>query len=172
VSTLTPTTVWRLAPALVLALDEHLGPPVDSYVNGTQTWLVPLEGDDPDGDAPIVEWRLHPVAGYVSPAGCSHYDVWDEVVAGLHGGADGTSLAIGEERRDLASLWEGLECFPAYGDEVEPAVLGGAARESIGVAPDVVGLVDHDRIGRVWENARGEVSLVGLLLDELDGDAA
>ncbi len=166
-SPLTPTTVWRLAPALVLTLDEHLGPPVDSYVNGTQTWLVPMEGDDPDGESPIVEWRLHPVAGYEPPSGCSHYDVWDEVVAGLHGGADPTSLSIGEERRDLRSLWEGLECFPAYGDEVEPATLTRATTERIGIAPDAAGLVDHERIGVAWEHAKGRVSLVEMLLTEL-----
>jgi len=79
---LTPTTVWRLGPRLLLALDERLGPPVDSYVNGTQTWLVPMDGDDPDTGAPIIEWRLHPVSGYRQPSGCSHYDVWDEVVSG------------------------------------------------------------------------------------------
>ena len=34
------TTVWTISPELVLALDEQLGLPVDSYVNGSQTWLV------------------------------------------------------------------------------------------------------------------------------------
>jgi hypothetical protein len=166
VSVLTPTTVWRLAPALVLALDEHLGPPVDSYVNGTQTWLVPMEGDDPDGDPPIVEWRLHPVAGFEAPSGCSHYDLWDEVVGGVTAG-DPDALPLGEERRPLGSLWDGLECFPAYGDEVEPATLARAATDRIGIPPDAAGLVDHERIGVAWEHAKGRVSLVDMLLAEL-----
>src|SRR5260370_35778319 len=36
----TASAVWRSSPELVLALDEHFGPPVDSYVNGSQTWLL------------------------------------------------------------------------------------------------------------------------------------
>jgi hypothetical protein len=168
VTQLTPTAVWRLAPQLVLALDEQLGPPVDSYVNGTQTWLVPLDGDD-DADAPIVEWRLHPVAGYVAPQGCSHYDLWDEVVAGLHGGGDPESLVLGDERRGLASLWEGLECFPAYGDEIEPATLTRATTDRLGLAPDAAGLVDHQHIGVAWEQAKGRTSIVEMLLTELAG---
>ena len=36
----TATCVWRADAALVLALDEHLGPPVDSYLNGSQTWIT------------------------------------------------------------------------------------------------------------------------------------
>lgn len=166
---LTPTTVWRLGPRLVLALDERLGPPVDSYVNGTQTWLVPIRGDDPEADAPIVEWRLHPVAGFRAPLGCSHYDLWDEVVAGLSDGGDPERLELGEEQRSLASLWEGLESFAAYGDEVEPATLTRAATERLGLAPDAAGLVDHERIGVAWEHAKGRTSIVEMLLAELAG---
>src|SRR3954454_15781166 len=43
---LTPTTVWTISPELVLALDAQLGLPVDSYLNGSQTWLV---GDEEAG---------------------------------------------------------------------------------------------------------------------------
>jgi hypothetical protein len=168
VTLLTPTTVWRLGPRLVPALDERLGPPVDSYINGTQTWLVPMHGDDPEADPPIVEWRLHPVPGYRQPSGCSHYDLWDEVVAGLGNGGDPESLALGDERRNLASLWEGLEAFPAYGDEVEPATLTRAVTERLGLAPDAAGLVDHERIGVAWEHAKGRTSIVEMLLAELD----
>ncbi|MDQ1521806.1 MAG: hypothetical protein QOI55_2879, partial [Actinomycetota bacterium] len=63
------TTVWTAAADLVLALDERLGTPVDSYVNGSQTWLTAA------GDIEL-EWRLHPVAGYRAPRGLSHYDMW------------------------------------------------------------------------------------------------
>ncbi|MDQ1477906.1 MAG: hypothetical protein QOE62_3135, partial [Actinomycetota bacterium] len=45
------TTVWTISPELVLALDAQLGFPVDSYVNGSQTWLVE------EGDLTL-EWRL------------------------------------------------------------------------------------------------------------------
>lgn len=158
----TATAVWRLSPELVLALDEHFGPPVDSYVNGSQTWLL----DNGPGGVTL-EWRLHPVAAYRPPAELSHYDLWERVVAQLHAGGDPGALALGEERRALDSLWEGLEAFAAYGDEVEPATLAQSASAAIGRAPDATGLVDHDRVGDAWERAHGQVSIIGLLLEEL-----
>ena len=160
--TLSPTAVWRLSPALVLALDERLGTPVDSYVNGTQTWLT-----DSESGGLTLEWRLHPVAAYQAPAGCTHYDVWDAVVGGLARGAGAEHLPIGDDHRALASIWDGLECFPAYGDEVEPPILVGAARDVLGIVPDASGLVDHERIGDTWEREAGRVSIMALLLDDL-----
>ena len=159
---LTPAAVWSISPALVLAVDDRLGPPVDSYVNGTQTWLT----DNDAGDITF-EWRLHPVAGYRPPEGCTHYDVWDAVVDALAIGCNADDMPIGTDRRTLASLWDGLECFPAYGDEVEPPRLAGSARDALGIAPDAVGLVDHERIGDAWEREPGAVSLISLLLDDL-----
>ncbi len=162
---LTPAAVWSISPGLVLALDEKLGPPVDSYVNGTQTWLT----DDDIGEVTL-EWRLHPVAQYRAPAGCTHYDVWDAVIDALTAEDAGDELPIGVEHRVLASLWDGLECFPAYGDEVEPPRLAGSARDALGIAPDAAGLVDHERIGEAWEQAPGTVSLIALLLDDLKAE--
>ncbi len=158
----TASAVWRSSPELVLALDEHLGPPVDSYVNGSQTWLL----DDGPGDVTL-EWRLHPVAAYRPPAELSHYDLWERVVSQLRAGGEPGALVLGEERRAVESLWEGLEVFAAYGDEVEPAGLVQAATAAIGRPPDAAGLVDHERIGDAWERARGDVSILGLLLEEL-----
>jgi hypothetical protein len=158
----TASAVWRSSPEFVLALDERFGTPVDSYVNGSQTWLL----DNGPGGVTL-EWRLHPVAAYRPPSGLSHYDLWERVVAQLRAGGDPGALALGEERRALASLWEGLEAFAPYGDEVEPATLVQAATAAIGRAPDAAGLVDHKRVGDVWERARGDVSIVALLLEEL-----
>ncbi len=158
----TASALWRSSPELVLAVDEHFGPPVDSYVNGSQTWLL----DNGPGGVTL-EWRVHPVAAYRPPAGLSHYDLWERVVAQLRAGGDPGALALGEEQRALDSLWEGVEAFAAYGDEVEPATLAQAASAAIGRVPDAAGLVDHDRIGDAWERARGDVSIVGLLLEEL-----
>ena len=73
----------------------------------------------------MLEFRLHPVSGYRPPAGCSHYDIWEAVVTQLSQGADPQALRLGNEVRPLTGLWDGLEAFPAYGDEIEPA----AARE-------------------------------------------
>jgi len=159
----TATCVWRVDPALVLALDERLGPPVDSYLNGSQTWLAEVG----PGDVAL-EFRLHPVAGYRLPEGMSHYDLWEQVVAALSGErADAAALQLGTETRALTSLWDGLECFAAYGDELEPAPLASAAGEAVGRAPDAAGLVDHLRIGSEWERAQGSLSIVDMLLAEL-----
>lgn len=160
------TAVWRISPDLVLALDAQLGPPVDSYVNGSQTWLLA------NGPGKIaLEWRLHPVAGYRAPTGLSHYDVLEEVVGTLCAGADPNALPLGAATRPLTSLWDGLECFPTYGDEVEPQPLAAAATEALGIAPDAVGVVDHQAIGDDWERSNGNVSIVVLLLQALASGA-
>jgi hypothetical protein len=166
---LVPTAVWRISTALVLALDEHLGPPVDSYVNGSQTWLV---GDEPDkdiadDDALVIEFRMHPVAGYRLPAKFSHYDVWETVVSQLSQDVDPQALRLGTEVRPLAGLWDGLEAFPAYGDEIEPARLASVVTTALTLAPDRTGLVDHKAIGDEWERTNGKVSIVALLIDQL-----
>jgi hypothetical protein len=159
----TATCVWRVDPALVLALDERLGPPVDSYLNGSQTWLAEVG----PGDVAL-EFRLHPVAGYRLPEGMSHYDLWEQVVAALSGDdVDAAALMLGGEIRALTSLWDGLECFVAYGDDLEPAPLASAAGAAVGHAPDAAGLVDHLRIGSEWERAQGSLSIVDMLLAEL-----
>lgn len=162
-STRTATTVWTISPELVLAVDDRLGPPVDSYVNGSQTWFV---GDEERGE-PILEFRLHPSAGYRTPQGASHYDVWEAVVTQLHEGADPHALRVGEETRPLGSMWDGLECYEAYGDELEPVRLATLATDALGRAPDRSGLVDHEQIGDRWERAHGDVSVVALLIEQL-----
>jgi hypothetical protein len=164
------TTVWTISPDLVLALDERLGTPVDSYVNGSQTWLTGTADDDdtanPDDFG--LEWRLHPVAGYRAPQGLSHYDLWEQVVQALTLGADPHALKLAEETRPLTSLWDGLECYAPY-DDVEPAVLARRVTELLGRAPDRAGLVDHDLVGDAWERANGSVSIVALLIEQLEG---
>ena len=156
----TATTVWTIRNELVLALDDNLGLPVDSYVNGSQTWLT-------ERDGVTLEWRLHPVAGYRLPKPLSHYDLWDAVTDGLRGGADPHALSLGDETRPLTSLWDGLECFAAHGDDVEPQRLAKLATEVLGLPPDRVGLVDHEQIGDAWEAKHGNVSIVALLLEQL-----
>jgi hypothetical protein len=154
--------VWTISPEVVTALDERLGTPVDSYVNGSQTWFTE---DGPGGI--VLEWRLHPVAGYAPPAGTTPYDLWDAVVGSLAGGQSPSALALGEETRPLTSLWDGLEAFVAYDEEVEPAPLAAACTEALGRPPDHSGLVDHEAVGDAWERARGKVSIVALLVDQL-----
>jgi hypothetical protein len=154
------TAVWRITPELVLALDEHLGTPVDSYVNGAQTWFT---------GEPVLEWRVHPVAEFALPAGVSTYDLWDAVVGALATHGDPAALAIGTTTVALADLWDGLECFPAYDDELEPAAVVARAAAQLPVAPELSGLVDHDAIGDEWEQRDGAVSIVTLLVGQLSG---
>jgi hypothetical protein len=152
---LVPACVWRISAELVAALDARFGDPVDAYVNGSQTWLR----DDGPGDIAI-EWRLHPVAGYQRPVAIeTHDDVFPA-----------TALALGTGTPPPAppeALWDGLEAFPAYGDEVEPAPLATALTEAIGIAPDAVGLVDHQRVGDDWERTGGRTSIIEGLLTQL-----
>lgn len=151
---LVPTCVWRARPELVVALDERFGPPVDAYVNGSQVWL--REGG-PRGVT--IEWRLHPVADFRPPEGTGTYDLFEVTAEALAGGRPGPA--------PLDRLWDGLEAFAAYGDEVEPATLAAACTEELGLTPDAAGLVDHGRIGDEWERTGGQVSIVEALLAQL-----
>ena len=152
---LVTTCVWRVTPELVTALDSRFGEPVDAYVNGSQVWLR----DDGPGGA-VLEWRLHPVPGYVRPAGATTYDVFPSMALALASGAEPVA--------PLSSLWDGLECFPAYGEEVEPATLAAHGEAVLGVRPGGFGIVDHQRIGDQWERSGGKVSIVDALLAELN----
>ena len=149
-----PTCVWRCTPELVVALDERFGEPVDAYVNGSQVWL---REDGPGGVT--IEWRLHPVPGYRRPPDLPTADVFPSVAL---------ALATGQEPpAPVEALWEGLEAFAAYGDELEPAPLAAAATAALGLAPDAAGLADHERVGDEWERSGGRTSIVGALLDQL-----
>jgi hypothetical protein len=143
--------VWRIRPELILGLADRLGEPVDRYVNGSQTWFTETAG------GVALEWRLHPVAGYATPKGVSHNDVWDVADESI----------IGHVRLRPEEVWDGLECFAAYGDDIEPGTLAATVTQEIGVAPDATGLVDHESIGDAWERTRGKVSIVDLLLEQL-----
>jgi hypothetical protein len=70
------------------------------------------------------------------------------------------------------TLWEGLEAFPAYGDELEPAPLVAACTAVLGVTPDAYGVVDHDRVGDEWERSSGRTSIVAGLRAQLERGAA
>jgi hypothetical protein len=146
--------VWRIRPELVVALDERFGDPLDAYVNGSQVWLR----DDGPGGA-TVEWRLHPVPAFRRPADVGVHELFSSVSLALETGA--SPVAPPEQ------LWEGLEAFPAYGDEVEPAPLATACAAALGLAPDASGLADHQRLGDAWEQAGGRLSIVEALLDQL-----
>ena len=142
-----PTTVWRISPDLIAALDERFGDPVDAYVNGSQTWLL----ENGPGEATI-EWRLHPVAGYERPAGLDTYEVFRSA-------ADG--------RLDPSTAWDGLEAFPAYDDRPAVDELRAAVIEALGREPDACGLVDHEVIADEWESTDRAISIADRLFAQL-----
>ncbi len=151
---LVPAAVWQARPELIVALDDRFGEPVDAYVNGSQVWLRP---DGPGGM--VLEWRLHPVAGYQRPAATGTYEVFAATALALATGATPPA--------PLDRLWDGLEVFAAYGDEIEPQPLVAAAIAALGLDPDASGLVDHQSIADQWEGSGGQVSIVGDLLVQL-----
>ena len=150
----TATCVWRISAALVTALDEQFGEPVDAYVNGSQTWL---RDDGPAEET--IEWRLHPVPGYRRPDGVGTHEVFDTVALAIARGEPLPGTPDG--------LWDGLEAFAPHDPELEPAGLAAACTEALGLAPDAAGLVDHERIGDAWESSGGQISIVNALFDEL-----
>jgi hypothetical protein len=152
---LVPACVWRLRPEVVIALDERFGEPVDAYVNGSQVWL---REDGPNGIT--LEWRLHPVAGFERPPGVTTHDLFPSIALALETSDEPVSAP--------ESLWDGLEAFAAYDDELEPATLAAATTESLGLAPDATGLVDHESIADSWEAADGRISIINALLDQLE----
>jgi hypothetical protein len=142
-------------PAVVIALDDRFGEPTDAYVNGSQVWL---RDDGPGGIA--IEWRLHPVAGYVRPESTGTYEIFADTALALATGATPPA--------PLERLWEGLEAFPAYGEEVEPPMLVAAVTDVLGIAPDGAGLVEHAIIGDAWERSGGGVSIIASLFQQLE----
>lgn len=148
--------VWRTDEALIVALDQRFGEPVDAYVNGSQVWL---RDDGPERIT--LEWRLHPVPGFVRPPTVSTYDLFPAVALAL---AEGVAPPA-----PVTTLWDGLEAFAAYGDEVEPAPLAAAVARALGRPPDAAGLVDHQAVGDRWEATGGRTSIVAALLGELEG---
>lgn len=153
-SDLVATCLWPISAEVVSALDRHFGEPVDAYVNGSQVWL---RDDGPGGLT--LEWRLHPVAGFRRPPGVTTHELFAAVALSLAG--DGASPA------PLTDLWEGLEAFSAYGEEVEPSPLAAAATVALGIAPTASGLVDHQGVSQRWEAAGGRLSIVSALFEQL-----
>jgi hypothetical protein len=72
-------------------------------------------------------------------------------------------------RIDPATLWDGLEVFPAYVDDQIPvAALRSYAIGLLGCEPDACGVVDHESVGNAWEHSQGQRSVIADLLADLD----
>jgi len=157
-----PTCAYRVDASLIDLLDARLGPPLDSYVRGWQVWLEP---NGPGGAT--LEWRLHPPAGFRMPRDVDPHDLFDVVLQGL--AEPGEDFAAGGERRTPGDIWEALEVFPAYGDDLTPEALVEAVTEALGGRrPDVAGHADHARLGDLWKGKRGDFSVGRVLLETLD----
>ena len=153
---LEPTCVWRITPEIISALQERFGDPIDAYVNGSQVWLL-----DNGPNEVTLQWRLHPVAGYVRPANLDTYAVFST-----------TAFAIANQEPLPASLdvlWDGLEVWPAYSneDKVEVNALTQAAESALGISPGATGSVNHKAIGDAWENSGRSISIVEMLFQQL-----
>ena len=119
----------------------------------------------------MLEFRLHPVAGYRRPPGCRTTTCGRRSSTQLTQGVDPQALRLGDEVRPLAGLWDGLEAFPAYGDEIEPARLARARRPPRSRSrPTAPASSTTKPIGDAWERANGKVSIVALLLEQLTAD--
>ena len=155
------TALWWMTPELVGALDRRLGTPVDSYVNGSQTWFTRRGADARVAAASGRRRSRCRRVCRTTTCGSAWSTSWPP-------GSNPDALALGQrDPRPLAALWDGLECFPAYGDDLEPATLSRRATELLGIAPGLCGLVDHDKVADAWEATKGAVSIVRLLGDQL-----
>lgn len=144
--------MWRVTPELLLRLDETFGEPTDTYVNGSQVWLR-------DIDDATIEWRLHPVPRFRRPGGVTTDELFESIVFALREGDEPIAAP--------SDLWEGLEAFVAYDDEIEPAPLAAQTGGVLGIAPDAYGVVDHVTIGDAWERSAGDYSIVAALFAQL-----
>lgn len=162
---LTATCAYRVDAALIELLDARLGPPLDSYFRGWQVWL---EDHGPNGET--LEWRLHPPARFRMPRGENPHDLFGDVLQALANaaGPDGDALSIASQSLTLSQIWEVLEVFPTFGDELEPAAVAAAADEALGRSADVAGYVDHSRMGDDFKGRSGDYSVGTILLTTLE----
>ena len=152
---LVSSAIWLLTDELVIALDDRFAEPTDAYVNGAQVWL---RDDGPNGLT--LEWRLHPVASYVKPKGIPTVELFGTIALALSQGQTPPVAA--------ADLWDGLEVFSAYGDEIDTDTLRACMVSALGIEPFAVGMVDHERIGDDWEREEGRRSVIADLRIQLD----
>ena len=141
-----------MRPEVVIALDERFGEPVDAYVNGSQTWL---RDDGPGGMT--LEWRLHPVAGFVRPPDVGVYELFSSVALALETG--GTPPAPPER------LWDGLEAFPGLRRRGRAGAAGVASAPRRSAShPTPPAWSTTRSIGDEWERSGGTTSIVTALL--------
>jgi hypothetical protein len=152
------TCVWTIRPEVILAIADRFGDPTDSYVNGSQVWLR-----DNGPNEITLEWRMHPVPNYLPPHEIETFDVFPLTALGLNDDEE-----VAELPAPLEKLWDGLEAFAAFGDDIEPQPLVEASTEALGIIPDAFGLVDHELIGDAWEKSDRTISITDALFEQLN----
>ncbi len=126
-------------------IQDKLGDPVDSYWNGSHTWFS-------EANETELEWRLHPVSGFTMPEGARPEELFE--------------LAI-EGQVDPTHYWEGLEIFTFDDTTLSPVDLAQYCSEILGSNPEFSGLVDHEAIAQEFERSQGQVSIVKLLIQQI-----
>lgn len=157
-SELSPICIWIISARLVAHLHTRFGDPTDCYVNGSQVWL---RADGPDGI--VIEWRLHPSAEFDPLTNTDHYELFNSFADAIEIG--GETQYSNSPR--LTNTWGGLEAFPAYHDEIEPALLAKFCTEAVGIEPKAYGLANHEQVAKAWEAAHGRVDVIELLTQQL-----
>lgn len=135
-------------PNICNELHKRLGDPVDSYWNGAHTWF-----DEPEiwGDI-RVEFRLHPVIGFVMPEASRPEELFDLIL---------------EEKVDVTHYLEGLEVFPVDENDLSIEEFKNYIEEKIGFEADFAGFVDHEEIGNTYEQSGGKISIISALVEQL-----
>ncbi len=151
---LVPVVIWSVSDRVITSLDERFSDPTDAYVNGSQVWIR-----DDEGLSITLEWRLHPVPGFVRPPKVDTAELFSRVAVALGTGERPISAAT--------ALWDGLECFAAYGDVVSVERLAERAQEVLGLEATAYGNVDHETVALRWEKSQRKTSIVGDLLGQL-----
>lgn len=136
----------KSTPDLLNYIIKSFEEPVDSYWNGSHTWFDEVEGV-------MIEWRLHPVQAFEMPQASRP----EELI----------NLAL-EGTVDPTHYWEGLEVFPTEDHSFTQVQFSNYCESKLSLKPDEVGFVDHENIGNKYEHSGGKVSIVQLLLEQID----
>ena len=151
----TSACVWRATPAVIVALDERFGEPVDAYVNGSQTWL---RDDGPAASRSSGACTRSPATA--SPRTSTRTRCSPR--------SRSPSRPATSHRRRSSRCGTASRCSPRTATRSSLRRSAAAAEAALGIEPDRAGLVDHDAIADEWERSRGATSIVDALFAQLN----
>ena len=128
--------------------------PSTRYVNGSQTWFT--------GEDRTLEWRLHPVGRRSRcPRGSRTTTSGSTSSTSSRPAREPDALALGgETRRARRRSGTASSASPRTATTSSPRRSSRAPPTLLGLAPELCGLVDHDKVGDAWERRDGAVSIV------------